>query len=128
MALLTALYHADEYAYQNFELHNGKGFNWGVFRLGEVCRYRYSQVTGNMRPNAVKNDTPLSNDGLQMFPGCSIPGVTNVCGEGVACTPGPEGYICGERKKMVRNTVPYGKRKIIHQSIPPNVPKPHHPH
>lgn len=41
---------------------------------------------------------PCKLNFLQCFSGCSVPGVTdNVCDE-ATCTPGPEGYTCGEIK------------------------------
>ncbi|CAB1102896.1 unnamed protein product [Ectocarpus sp. CCAP 1310/34] len=56
-------------------------------------------------------DAPPNTDVLRTFPGCSIEGVIdNVCGQEV-CTPGDEGYTCGEitqaRKATLGHTFAY---------------------
>lgn len=53
-------------------------------------------------PTQLTEGPSPSNVVFPTLPGCSIPDVTdNVCGE-ETCTPGPEGYTCGERTKARR--------------------------
>ena len=72
--------------------YTGVATNASLFRYG---------VPGIMS-NAAKSDYSPRDGVLRTCAGCSITGVTNICGAGT-CTSGPVGYTCGERTRIVQD-------------------------